>query len=134
LRAWRHPEIVGSGQTPIRSWLFTVTRHVAIDAWRARSRTEAAEEIMDDCHADLPDPVPVIDQTVEALDVRAALAGLSAAHRQVITEMYLYGHSVAETARILSIPPGTVKSRSYYALRALRRTIPGPASGLCRAS
>src|SRR5262245_44436558 len=47
LRAWRHPEVVGSGRTPIRAWLFTVTRHIAIDMWRARSRYEAAEEVID---------------------------------------------------------------------------------------
>jgi DNA-directed RNA polymerase specialized sigma24 family protein len=36
--------------------------------------------------------------------------------------MYFGGHSVAETAEILGIPMGTVKSRSYYALRVLRQT------------
>ena len=121
LRAWRHPEVVGSGQTPIRAWLFTVTRHIAIDMWRARSRSEAAEEVIDDRHTELPDPVELIERTVDALDVRAALDLLSPEHRQVITEMYFRGHSVAETAEILGIPVGTVKSRSYYALRLLRQ-------------
>jgi RNA polymerase sigma-70 factor (ECF subfamily) len=121
LRAWRHPEIVGSGRTPIRAWLLTVTRHIAIDMWRSRARAEAAEEAIDDRHSELPDPVEVIEQTVEALDVQAALDLLSPEHRQVITEMYFRGHSVAETAEILGIPMGTVKSRSYYALRTLRQ-------------
>jgi RNA polymerase sigma-70 factor (ECF subfamily) len=122
LRAWRHPEIVGSGHTPIRSWLFTVTRHVAIDLWRARRRSEAFEENFDDRNAELPDPAEVIEQAVDAVDVRAALAQLSPEHRVVITEMYFHDHTAAETAEILGIPLGTVKSRSYYALRALRQT------------
>lgn len=122
LRAWRHPEVVGSGQTPIRAWLFTVTRRIAIDMWRARARSEAVEEIIDDRHAELPDPDEMIERTVDALDVQAALDLLSPEHRQVITEMYFHGHSVAETAEILGIPVGTVKSRSYYALRTLRQT------------
>jgi RNA polymerase sigma-70 factor (ECF subfamily) len=126
LRAWRHPEVVGSGRTPIRAWLFTVTRHIAIDMWRARSRSEAAEEVIDDWHAELPEPVEVIEQAIDALDVQAALDRLSPEHRQVITEMYFSGHSVAETAEILGIPTGTVKSRSYYALRVLRQTTPHP--------
>jgi RNA polymerase sigma-70 factor, ECF subfamily len=121
LRAWRHPEVVGSGQAPIRAWLFTVTRRVAIDMWRARSRSEAVEEVIDDRHEELPDPDEVIERTVDALDVQAALDLLSPEHRQVITEMYFRGHSVAETAEILGIPMGTVKSRSYYALRMLRQ-------------
>jgi len=121
LRAWRHPEVVGSGRTPIRAWLLTVTRHIAIDMWRARCRSEAAEEAIDDRHTELPDPVGVIERTVDAVDVQAALDLLSPEHRQVITEMYFCGHSVAETAEIIGIPMGTVKSRSYYALRTLRQ-------------
>jgi DNA-directed RNA polymerase specialized sigma24 family protein len=30
---------------------------------------------------------------------------------------------VADTARVLHIPPGTVRSRTFYALRALRRVL-----------
>ena len=127
LRAWRHPEVVGTGQAPIRAWLFTVTRHIAIDMWRARSRSEAVEEVIDDRHAELADPAELIEQVVTALDVRAALAQLTCEHRMIITEIYFHGHSVAETADILGIPPGTVKSRSFYALRRLRRTISHPA-------
>ena len=122
LRAWRHPEVIGTGRVPLRGWLFTVTRRIAIDMWRARSRAEAAEEIIDDKHADLPDPAEVIERTVDALDVRAALDRLSPEHREVITAIYFRGHSIVETAAILGIPEGTVKSRSYYALRLLRQT------------
>ena len=67
LRAWRHPEVVGSGRTPIRTWLFTVTRNIAIDMWRARSRTVAAEEVMNDSHAEIADPVELIERTVDAI-------------------------------------------------------------------
>lgn len=130
LRAWRHPEVVGSGHRPIRPWLFTVTRHVAIDMWRARARREAAEEIIDDPDTELPDPAEPIEQTVTALDVRAAIAQLSTEHQQVIVQMYFHDHTVAETAEILGIPAGTVKSRSYYGLRQLRTTIGRPSSGL----
>jgi RNA polymerase sigma-70 factor (ECF subfamily) len=121
LRAWRHPEVVGSGRTPIRAWLFTVTRHIAIDMWRARSRAEAGEEVIDDSHAELADPDELIERTVAVLDVQAALDLLSPEHRQVVTEMYFRGHTATETAGILGIPVGTVKSRSYYALRVLRQ-------------
>jgi RNA polymerase sigma-70 factor (ECF subfamily) len=52
--------------------------------------------------------------------VTDALANLSVDHRQVLIETYYRGRSVAEAAAALGIPPGTVKSRTYYALRALR--------------
>jgi RNA polymerase sigma-70 factor (ECF subfamily) len=53
-------------------------------------------------------------------DVRAALAGLSPEHREVITEMYLNRHTAVETAEILGISVAVVTFRSYYALYALR--------------
>ncbi|MEO8328911.1 MAG: sigma factor-like helix-turn-helix DNA-binding protein, partial [Candidatus Nanopelagicales bacterium] len=49
-----------------------------------------------------------------------AVSSLSAEHRAVLIECYYLGHSVADAARLLEIPEGTVKSRTHYALRALR--------------
>lgn len=53
---------------------------------------------------------------------------LSPEHRAVLVQIYFRGLSVGETAQVLGIPPGTVKSRSYYALRLLSRTLPGYSS------
>src|SRR3954470_22374110 len=36
LRAWRHPQALDPQRGPVRSWLFTVARNVAVDAHRAR--------------------------------------------------------------------------------------------------
>src|SRR3954468_181626 len=36
LRAWRHPQALDPDRGPVRSWLFTVARNVAVDAHRAR--------------------------------------------------------------------------------------------------
>jgi RNA polymerase sigma-70 factor, ECF subfamily len=69
------------------------------------------------------------EQAITALDVRAALARLSPEHRAVITEMYLNEHTAVETAEILGIPVGTVNSRSYYALHALREAAADPSVG-----
>jgi RNA polymerase sigma-70 factor (ECF subfamily) len=126
LRAWRHPEVVGDGQKAIRPWLFTVTRHVAIDMWRRGSR---ADEIIDDRQTDRPDPSEPIEQAMSAIDMRSALAQLTPEHRQVIVEMYYHSRSVAEIAEKLGIPSGTVKSRCYYALRQLRRVLPAESGG-----
>jgi RNA polymerase sigma-70 factor, ECF subfamily len=99
-RAWRHPEVLGTGRAPIRAWLFTVARRIAIDMWRART-----DEPPDGRQPDLPDPADCIERVIIAIDVRAALATLNPPHRQVITEVYYNNHSIAETAAILGIPP-----------------------------
>ena len=55
--------------------------------------------------------------------VGAALGRLTQEHRGVLRECYFLGSSVAQAAHALGIAPGTVKCRTYYALRALRLAI-----------
>ncbi|MDI5942857.1 sigma factor-like helix-turn-helix DNA-binding protein, partial [Micromonospora sp. DH15] len=52
--------------------------------------------------------------------LRQAVARLSADHRRVLHEVYFRDRTVDEIATELGIPVGTVRSRVYYALRALR--------------
>ena len=52
--------------------------------------------------------------------VEEALRRVGADHRRVLVEVYYRGRRYAEVARELGVPEGTVKSRVYYGLRALR--------------
>jgi RNA polymerase sigma-70 factor (ECF subfamily) len=118
LRAWRHPEAMDTTRGSVRGWLFTTTRNLAIDAWRRRSARVAEVYTYQ-----VPERVPDVDEAeraVEAWTVAEALNRLSAAHREVLVECFYRGRSVAEAAARLGVPPGTVKSRTHYALRALR--------------
>ncbi|MEU3597776.1 sigma-70 family RNA polymerase sigma factor [Streptomyces sp. NPDC006798] len=123
VRAWQHPEAFDAPYESMRPWLFTVGRRLAIDA--RRSRLARPAEIGDGVLATTPDPADVTETAVAQLDVRAAFGALSADHRAVLDRLYFQGLSVSETALVLGIPPGTVKSRSHYALRALARELPG---------
>ena len=55
--------------------------------------------------------------------VADALGRLTQEHRDVLRECYFRGSSVAQAAPALGIAPGTVKARTYYALRALQLAI-----------
>jgi RNA polymerase sigma-70 factor, ECF subfamily len=63
------------------------------------------------------------EQVVNCHLVAAALGWLTPEHRDVLRECYFLGSSVAQAAHALGIAPGTVKSRTYYSLRALRLAI-----------
>lgn len=117
IRAWRHPDVLERPPGAVRSWLFTVARHLVIDQWRAgRDRELVTDEV--------PEGSPAADTwTDEVLDgwiVADALSRLSPEHRQVVVLCYFRGLSVGQAARLLGVPEGTVKSRTHYALRALR--------------
>jgi RNA polymerase sigma-70 factor (ECF subfamily) len=117
LRAWRSLPTLERSEGSVRAWLFRVARNIVIDEWRSkRSRSELAV-------ADVPE-VPAdadrTDQLLQSWVVADALTRLSPEHRAVLLECYYRGRSVAEASRRLGIPEGTVKSRTHYALRALR--------------
>ena len=121
-RAWRHPEAVGEERGDARPWLLRTLRNVLIDDWRARS---VRPEVLTEPSTGLDGPPhPVVgdhaDAAVQSWVVSEALGRLSAQHRAVLVECFYRGHTVSEAARRLGVPPGTVKSRSHYALRALR--------------
>ena len=61
-----------------------------------------------------------VDQMLLSWVVAEAITRLSPDHRAVLLECYYRGRPVAEAARRLGVPEGTVKSRTHYALRALR--------------
>jgi hypothetical protein len=60
---------------------------------------------------------------VWSMAIREALLSLSPAHRQTLVETLFRQRTVSEAAETLGISPGTVKSRAYYGLRALRSAL-----------
>ena len=117
LRAWRHPRVLESPPAGVRTWLFTVARNIVIDEWRSR-RTHTVTPV-----AEVPDDrvqEDGSDQLLLSWVVADALTRLSPDHRAVLLQCYYRGRPVSEAARQLGVPEGTVKSRTHYALRALK--------------
>jgi RNA polymerase sigma-70 factor (ECF subfamily) len=116
LRAWKNPHVLEPDRGSPRPWLFTTLRNVLIDEWRSRS---VRPEVVTDEPPERATPDHA-DAAVQSWLVADALRQLSQQHREVLVECYYRGCSVAQAADRLGVPPGTVKSRTYYALRGLR--------------
>ncbi len=117
VRAWRQAGKLDLTEASLMPWLVTVARRIVIDDKRRKSvrPTETGDGMLENA--------PVADSTDELLRkvvVTEALQLLSPAHREVLNETILRDRTVNEAAQALGIPVGTVKSRVYYALRALR--------------
>ena len=118
LRAWRHADRFDAARTDLRGWLFAIARNLVIDTYRAdaaRPRTTGSDEAL----AAMPAP-DEIDEAIAAWTMADALRHLSPAHRDVLLCLYYRRWTLAQTAAHLDVAVGTVKSRSTYALRALR--------------
>ncbi|MYV51593.1 sigma-70 family RNA polymerase sigma factor [Streptomyces sp. SID3212] len=121
IRAWRHTERLYSTDGSVRGWLLTVARNLIID--RMRSAPHRYETVGTD-NQDMAQRDHA-DSVLASVDATYLLRQLSVEHREVLVHTYLCGRTVQETAGILGIPPGTVKSRQHYALTNLRRRVQG---------
>lgn len=114
LRAWRAGDRFDPQLGSLRTWLFAILRNVVIDLGRARaSRPRLAEA------GDEPSVEP-IDEALLAWQLEEAMRRIGEQHRRVLVETYYRGRPYSEVAEELGVPEGTVKSRVYYGLRALR--------------
>ncbi|MCB0894585.1 MAG: SigE family RNA polymerase sigma factor [Nocardioides sp.] len=93
--------------------------HTCFRMARQRGRETATERLPDQ-------PVAGPEGGVERLDLLEALAGLSARDRAVIALRFLDDLPVAEVARVLDLPEGTVKSRTSRALDRLQAVLTPP--------
>jgi RNA polymerase sigma-70 factor (ECF subfamily) len=117
VRAWRNAASLTPDRGSVRGWLLRVARNIVIDRHRARQvRPTEVEESAADSRTG-PDESQAVVDTLYMLE---ALDSLKPEHRAVLIEVYYRGRTVGEAAEVLGIPVGTVKSRVYYALRALR--------------
>jgi RNA polymerase sigma-70 factor, ECF subfamily len=114
VRAWRAGDRFDPEIGSLRTWLFAILRNVVIDMGRARAvRPRVAE-------SGIEPSVEPLEQALVSWQVEEALRRLGDDHRRVIVETFYLGRPYAEVAAELGIPEGTVKSRVYYGLRALR--------------
>lgn len=90
-------------------------------ALRARRRRSAGEIASGPRPGENADLAAGVGREDLAIDVRSALAALPPGQRAVLVLRYLDDQSEAETARVLGISPGTVKSRASRGLASLRQ-------------
>lgn len=114
LRAWRAGERFDPQIGSLRTWLFAILRNVVIDLGRARAARPGLAE------KGIEPAVEPFDEALLSWQIEEAMRRIGEQHRRVLVETYYRGRPYAEVAEELGVPEGTVKSRVYYGLRALR--------------
>lgn len=120
IRAWHHAADLDPTAETVRPWLFTVVRNLVIDGYRARQSRPPEAGDPDMTQLPVPDGV---DHALTTQVVVDAMRDLAPFQREVLLHVHYMGRSVNQTAKVLGVPPGTVKSRTYYATRALREAL-----------
>ena len=128
LALWRAPEAFDPARGAFRTFFLSLVHHRAVDTIRReerlRARSDRAANLEPAEDEDLSERV--VDEDFVAgrrREVREALADLSAEQRQVLEMAYYRSMTQVRIAEELGIPLGTVKTRTFAALRKLRRAL-----------
>ena len=125
LRAWRSAERYDPALASLRTWLFAIARNAVLDhvraagsrPWQGALVADVADAAGDGAGQPVEDPG---EGLLRGWVVEEALRRLSAEHRTAIVETYLKDRPPGEVAAELGVPVGTVRSRVFYGLKALR--------------
>jgi RNA polymerase sigma-70 factor (ECF subfamily) len=117
LRAWRHAGRYDPERAAVRTWLYQIARNAIIDS---RRRASVRPELTHHASAGEAEGGATLEQAMLGWQVAAALERLTPEHRQMIRMAQFRGLTMREIAESTGLPLGTVKSRTWYALRSLR--------------
>ncbi len=126
LTIWNQASRFDAARGEPSTWILSLTHHKAVDVVRRESRRRV-EAIDPPHHAD--DSAAAVDEQAEqgvARDqIRAALSRLTEPHQEVLQLAYFAGYTQSELADRLAVPIGTIKSRTFAAITALREQMVG---------
>ena len=111
------------GDSQVRSWLIAIARRQARDRLRRRRVPTVTDDILSAWPAAGPGPEDLTLERAEAAVVAQAVGALGARHREVLGLVYGASLTLAETAQVLGVPVGTVKSRLAAARAALATSL-----------
>ncbi|HVD67839.1 MAG TPA: sigma-70 family RNA polymerase sigma factor [Actinomycetota bacterium] len=125
---WRAPEAYDPARGPFRTFFLALVHHRAVDLVRRESRLRARSERAANLEPLVgEDPAEAIAEEsylgVRRKEVREALVGLPPEQRQVLEMAYFDGKTQVQIAEELEIPLGTVKTRTFAAMRKLRASL-----------
>jgi RNA polymerase sigma factor (sigma-70 family) len=103
------------------AYVHRIAVNLASSAFRRRAAERRAH-----VRAGAPPDAVAAPDTAIAVAVREALSGLRMEQRRVLVLRYFLGYSVQETAEVLRMPLGTVKTHTTRGLTALRERLEGP--------
>ena len=102
---------------PLRPWLYAVTRHKVIDAFRARGQRVDVD--IDDFAETLA--APAGDDPFEARDMARVIDRLEPRAAQIVRAIGIDGASAAEAGASLGMTEGAVRVALHRALKSLAR-------------
>ncbi|MGJ4927350.1 sigma-70 family RNA polymerase sigma factor [Bradyrhizobium sp. HKCCYLS2038] len=113
------------GRSQVSTWLLSIARFKALTALRQRRFEDIDQDEVREIADDSDTPETSLERATTSAILRACVAKLSPAHREIITLIYYHEKSVEEVGQIIGIPQSTVKTRMFYARKHLAELLRG---------
>ncbi|MGJ4888584.1 sigma-70 family RNA polymerase sigma factor [Bradyrhizobium sp. HKCCYLR20261] len=113
------------GRSQVSTWLLSIARFKALTALRQRRFEDIDQDEVREIADDSDTPETSLERSTTSAILRACVAKLSPAHREIITLIYYHEKSVEEVGQIIGIPQSTVKTRMFYARKHLAELLRG---------
>jgi RNA polymerase sigma-70 factor (ECF subfamily) len=123
VRAWRAADRYDEARAPLQAWLFAICRNVIIDMSRARKIRPALAESNGATSREVGVGPDAADKMAQSAALEEALRRVAPEHRHVLIEVVILDRPQDAVAADLRVPVGTVKSRVFYGLRSLRKSL-----------
>jgi RNA polymerase sigma-70 factor (ECF subfamily) len=107
------------GRSQVSTWLLSIARFKALTALRQRKYEDIDQDDVMEIADQADTPEASLDRSRTSAILRACVAKLSPAHREIVNLVYYHEKSVEEVASLIGIPASTVKTRMFYARKQL---------------
>lgn len=107
------------GRSQVSTWLLSIARFKALTALRQRKHEDIDQDDVMQIADQADTPEASLDRSRTSAILRACVARLSPAHREIVSLVYYHEKSVEEVAQLIGIPAATVKTRMFYARKQL---------------
>ena len=126
---WQAPQAFDPTRGAFRSFFLSLVHHRAVDTVRREQRLRRRSERMNPGPLQDEDVAEGVVQEAWLADRRSrvvrALGSLPPEQREVLELAYFHGYTQVEIAEAMSVPLGTVKTRTLAAMRKLRKMLSG---------
>jgi len=122
VRLWQSAGRYDPQRGSVPGFVFAIARRLAVDLYRRPSSRPFAE-LEEADRGTVRDPDDAVDALLVGLNVRDALSSLPDGQREVLELLYLQDLTQRQVADRVGVPIGTVKTRAFYGLRALKEAL-----------
>lgn len=123
VKIWKHIDSFDSSRGTLYTWMLNIARNQAVDYLRSATHQKQLLQVEIDLFSHCTDSIGNITSNscaIEFRDFKNKALQLNPKYTEVIDLIYFYGWTQEQTAEILKLPLGTIKTRARKALSLLK--------------